>query len=163
MSTIHSTFKKKDLLTVIRNNKLNINIDFSRDRIAKEISKYIDEYNLQFLYKENTRKSLSIRDKEHIIKLCRKIKTFCKSGLDINKGLYNNLDELITDTIFISSYGEISTVRKVVKIVEGNINIKFPIVIPDYIKEEIQERKKYKIDQVPCLQIKRGSFYIDLA
>ena len=163
MCKIHPTFKKKDLIVVIRNKKLDINIDLSRDKIAKEISKHIDEYNLQYLYKENTRKALSIRDKEHIIKICRKIKTFCKSGLDINKGLYNNLDELITDTVYISSYGEISTVRKVVKIVEENINIKFPIVIPDYIKEEIEQRKKYKIDQVPCLQIKRGSFYIDLA
>jgi len=163
MCKIHPTFKKKDLIVVIRNKKLNINIDLSRDKIAKEISKYIDEYELQYLYKENTRKALSIRDKEHIIKICRKIKTFCKSGLDLNKGLYNNLDELITDTAYISSYGEISTVRKVVKIVEENINIKFPIVIPDYIKQEIEERKKYKIDQVPCLQIKRGSFYIDLA
>jgi len=163
MCKIHPTFKKKDLIVVIRNKKLNINIDLSRDKIAKEISKYIDEYELQYLYKENTRKALSIRDKEHIIKICRKIKTFCKSGLDLNKGLYNNLDELITDTVFISSYGEISTVRKVVKIVEENINIKFPIVVPDYIKEEIEQRKKYKIDQVPCLQIKRGSFYIDLA
>ncbi len=163
MCKIHPTFKKKDLIVVIRNKKLDINIDLSRDKIAKEISKHIDEYDLQYLYKENTRKALSIRDKEHIIKICRKIKTFCKSGLDINKGLYNNLDELITDTVFISSYGEISTVRKVVKIVEENINIKFPIVVPDYIKEEIEQRKKYKIDQVPCLQIKRGSFYIDLA
>jgi len=163
MCKIHPTFKKKDLIVVIRNKKLDINIDLSRDKIAKEISKHIDEYDLQYLYKENTRKALSIRDKEHIIKICRKIKTFCKSGLDINKGLYNNLDELITDTVFISSYGEISTVRKVVKIVEENINIKFPIIIPDYIKEEIEQRKKYKIDQVPCLQIKRGSFYIDLA
>ncbi len=163
MCKIHPTFKKKDLIVVIRNKKLNINIDLSRDKIAKEISKHIDEYDLQYLYKENTRKALSIRDKEHIIKICRKIKTFCKSGLDLNKGLYNNLDELITDTVFISSYGEISTVRKVVKIVEENINIKFPIVVPDYIKEEIEQRKKYKIDQVPCLQIKRGSFYIDLA
>ena len=163
MCKIHPTFKKKDLIVVIRNKKLDINIDLSRDKIAKEISKHIDEYDLQYLYKENTRKALSIRDKEHIIKICRKIKTFCKSGLDLNKGLYNNLDELITDTVYISSYGEISTVRKVVKIVEENINIKFPIVVPDYIKEEIEQRKKYKIDQVPCLQIKRGSFYIDLA
>lgn len=108
----------------------------------------------------NNEKKLTIKNRDEIIKVARKVKTFCKSGLDISKGIYKNNDELIADTIYISNYGEISSVRKAVKLVEQMLDIKIPLQIPPDIKKDLDEKAKLKKDQIPRLQINYGKFFV---
>jgi hypothetical protein len=105
-------------------------------------------------------KKLSIKNRDEVIKIARKVKTFCKSGLDISKGIYNNNDELISDTVYISNYGEISSVRKAVKLVEEALDLKIPLQIPEDIQKDINEKEKLKKDQTPRFQVKYGKFFV---
>jgi hypothetical protein len=108
----------------------------------------------------NNEKKLTIKNRDEIIKVARKVKAFCKSGLDISKGIYKNNDELIADTIYISNYGEISSVRKAVKLVEQALDLKIPLQIPPDIQKDLNEKEKLKKDQVPRLQINYGKFFV---
>jgi hypothetical protein len=105
-------------------------------------------------------KKLSIKNRDEVIKIARKVKTFCKSGLDISKGIYNNNDELISDTVYISNYGEISSVRKAVKLVEEALDLKIPLQIPEDIQKDINEKEKLKKDMTPRFQVKYGKFFV---
>lgn len=159
--SIHNSYKKKELVEIIQNNNININIKWSRDNICKELLKVIDKYNLHFLYTENENKTLSVQEKDKIISIARKIKSFINSGLDLNKNIYNNNDELIFDTVYISNYGEISSVRKAVKLVENTLNIKIPLQIPEKVKKELYEKEQLKKKQIPCLQVNTGKYYVN--
>lgn len=159
--SIHISYKKKELVEIIQNNNININIKWSRDNICKELLKVIDKYNLHFLYNENENKTISVQEKDKIISIARKIKSFINSGLDLNKNIYNNNDELIFDTVYISNYGEISSVRKAVKLVEYTLNIKIPLQIPEKIKKELYEKEQLKKKQIPCLQVNNGKYYVN--
>jgi len=105
-------------------------------------------------------KKLSIKNRDEIIKIARKVKTFCKSGLDTSKGIYKNNDELITDAVYISNYGEISSVRKAVKLVEEALDLKIPLQIPEDIQKDINEKEKLKKDMTPRFQVKYGKFFV---
>tara|TARA_R100000664_G_C2707682_1_gene105650 strand:+ start:88 stop:420 length:333 start_codon:yes stop_codon:yes gene_type:complete len=105
-------------------------------------------------------KKLTIKNRDEIIKVARKVKTFCKSGLDISKGIYKNNDELIADAIYISNYGEISSVRKAIKLVEEVLDLKIPLQIPEDIKKDLDEKEKLKKDQTPRFQVKYGKYYV---
>ena len=105
-------------------------------------------------------KKLTIKNRDEIIKVARKVKTFCKSGLDVSKGIYKNNDELIADAIYISNYGEISSVRKAVKLVEKVLDLKIPLQIPEDIKKDLEEKEKLKKDQTPRFQVKYGTYYV---
>jgi len=108
-------------------------------------------------------KKLSIKNRDEIIKTARKVKSFCRSGLDISKGVYKDNDELIADAIYISNYGEISSVRKAVKLVEDIFDIKIPLQIPVDIKKDLDEREQLKKDMIPRFQINHGKFYVEFA
>jgi hypothetical protein len=105
-------------------------------------------------------KKLTIKNRDEIIKVARKVKTFCKSGLDISKGIYKNNDELIADAVYISNYGEISSVRKAIKLVEESLDLKIPLQIPEDIKKDLDEKEKLKKDQTPRFQVKYGTYYV---
>ncbi len=158
--SIHFSYKKKDLTKIIQDNNININIKLKRENICKELLNYIDEYNLQYLYKQNENMSITIKDRDEIIKTARKIKSFINSGLDTSKNIYINNDELIFDAVYISQFGEISSVRKAIKLVEETLNIKIPIIIPEKVQEELDEREKLKKDMIPKLQVKTGKYYV---
>ncbi len=158
--SIHFSYKKKDLTKIIQDNYLDINIKLNRENICKQLVNYIDEYNLQYLYKQNQNMSLTIKDRDEIIATARKIKSYIRSGLDISKNIYQNNDDLIYDAVYIAQYGEISSVRKAIKLVEETLNIKIPLIVPDKVQEELNEKDKLKKDMVPRLQIKSGKYYV---
>ncbi len=158
--SIHFSYKKKDLTKIIQDNYLDINIKLNRENICKQLVNYIDEYNLQYLYKQNENMSLTIKDRDEIITTARKIKSFIRSGLDTSKNIYENNDDLIYDAVYIAQYGEISSVRKAIKLVEETLNIKIPLIVPDKVQQELDEKEKLKKNMIPRLQIKSGNFYV---
>ncbi len=159
--SIHSSFTKKDLCKIIDKHNLNININLNRNNICKEILNYIDEYNLQYLYKENEFKKLSIKEKDNVILIAKKIKSFVKSGLDINKNTYKSQDDAISDAIYIGQYGDISSVRKAIEILNKSLNIEIPIIISENIKKTLEEKEQIKKNSVPTLQVKYGKFFVE--
>ncbi len=160
LRSIHSTFTKKDLTKIIEKHNLNININLNRNNICKEIIKYVNEYNLEYLYEENQFKKLTIKEKDEVILIAKKIKSFVKCGLDTNKNLYSELDNAISDAIYIGQYGQISSVRKAVISLNKALNIEIPMIIPDNVKKMLEEKEQIKKDSVPTLQVKQGKFWV---
>jgi len=158
--SIHFSYKKKDLIKIIEDNNININIKTNRINICNELVNYIEEYKLNYLYNQNENMSITIKDRDEIISTARKIKSFIRSGLDISKNIYTTNDDLIFDAVYIAQYGEISSVRKAIKLVEETLNIKIPLIVPAKVQEELNEKKKLKKDMIPKLQVKTGSFYV---
>ncbi len=158
--SIHFSYKKKDLTKIIQDNYLDINIKLNRENICKQLVNYIDEYKLQYLYKQNENMSLTIKDRDEIITTARKIKSFIRSGLDTSKNIYENNDDLIYDAVYIAQYGEISSVRKAIKLVEETLNIKIPLIIPDKVQQELDEKQQLKKNMIPRLQVKTGKYYV---
>ena len=40
------------------------------------------------------------------------------------------------------------------------LDIKIPIIIPENIQKDLNEKEKLKKDQIPRLQIKQGKFFV---
>jgi len=158
--SIHFSYKKKDLIKIIEDNNININIKTNRINICNELVNYIEEYKLNYLYNQNENMSITIKDRDEIISTARKIKSFIRSGLDISKNIYTSNDDLIYDAVYIAQYGEISSVRKAIKLVEETLNIKIPLIVPVKVQEELNEKEQLKKDMIPKLQVKTGSFYV---
>jgi len=161
LRSIHSTFTKKDLTKIIEKHNLNINPNLNRNNICKELLKYVKEYNLEYLFEENEFKKLSIKEKDNVILIAKKIKSFVKCGLDINKNLYSDLDNAISDAIYIGQYADISSVRKAVNSLSEALNIKIPMIISDNVKKMLEEKEQIKKDSVPRLQVKQGKFWVE--
>jgi len=163
LRSIHSTFTKKDLTKIIEKHNLNINPNLNRNNICKELLKYCEapEYNLEYLFEENQFKKLSIKEKDNVILIAKKIKSFVKCGLDINKNLYSDLDNAISDAIYIGQYADISSVRKAVNSLNKALNIEIPMIISDNVKKILEEKEQIKKDSVPRLQVKQGKFWVE--
>jgi len=131
---------------------LNINVNLNRNNICKEILNHVQEYNLEYLYEENKFKKLSIKEKDNVILIAKKIKSFVKSGLDLNKNLYNSNDDAISDAIYIGQYGDISSVRKAITLLNTALNIQIPIIISENLKKSLDE--KVEIKKKVCLHYK---------
>tara|TARA_R100000541_G_scaffold12646_1_gene21136 strand:+ start:285 stop:788 length:504 start_codon:yes stop_codon:yes gene_type:complete len=157
---IHSTFTKKDLCKIIEKYNIDINIKNSRSEICKELLKYIETYNLEYLYETNIFKKLSIKEKDEVILIAKKIKSYVLSGCDNNKSLYNNTDEVIADGIYISQYGDISSVRKAITLLNESLDIKINLNISEKVQKVLNEKNQIKKDSVPKLQVKQGKFYV---
>ena len=161
LRSIHSTFTKKDLTKIIEKHNLNINPNLNRNNICKELLKYVKEYNLEYLFEENQFKKLSIKEKDNVILIAKKIKSFVKCGLDINKNLYSDLDNAISDAIYIGQYADISSVRKAVTCLNKALNIEIPMIISDNVKKILEEKEQIKKDSVPRLQVEQGKFWVE--
>ena len=161
LRSIHSTFTKKDLTKIIEKHNLNINPNLNRNNICKELLKYVKEYNLEYLFEENQFKKLSIKEKDNVILIAKKIKSFVKCGLDINKNLYSDLDNAISDAIYIGQYADISSVRKADTCLNKALNIEIPMIISDNVKKILEEKEQIKKDSVPRLQVKQGKFWVE--
>jgi len=161
LRSIHTSFTKKDLCKIIEKFNLNINVNLNRNNICKELLNHVEEYNLEYLYEENKFKKLSIKEKDNVILIAKKIKSFVKSGLDLNKNLYNSNDDAISDAIYIGQYGDISSVRKAITLLNTALNIQIPIIISENLKKSLDEKVEIKKKSVPTLQIKYGKFYVD--
>ena len=144
LRTIHSTFTKKDLTKIIEKHKLNININLNRNNICKELLKYVKEYNLEYLFEENQFKKLSIKEKDNGILIAKKLKSFVKCGLDTNKNLYSDLDNAISDAIYIGQYADISSVRKAVISLNHALNIEITMIISDNVKKNVRRKRTNK-------------------
>lgn len=161
METIHSTFTKKDLTKIITQRKLCIDCNNSREHICKELSPLIKDLKLEYLFEPNNFKKLSIKEKDQVILIAKKLKSYVSCGLDNTKSLYKNTDDAISDAVYIAQYGDISSVRKAVELLNNALNINIPLNISENIQKILEEKKKIKKDSVPRFQIKQGKYYVE--
>jgi len=161
---IHKTFSKQDLVDLI--NDLNLPITHSHQDNKKSLQgKFIEclkkditidknFYNLEnkeqlihYLENSNSRKVLTIKEKDQVMKTCKRIIQYCKSNYDITITEYNTTQDIIDDMNWIKQYGDIPSVRRCCKLMDLDIKmggLSFKPLISPQVKRELDAKKKVK-------------------
>ncbi len=163
MVVIHKSHSKKDLLNIIQIFKFDIgNTDkFKKKDIVKRLQQYIllldniepelevymffDIIELkQFLCNCNPKKVLTIKEKNNVINICKKIKNYCYNKYELSVSLYDDYDEILEDAKYIEPYGDIPSVRKVCNLLNKDIYYNFNLS-PKMSKQTIKELENKRL------------------
>jgi len=180
ISMIHNSHSRKDLLEMsdIFNIRIEDKYDLSKKDLAKnfwvalEKMKTIEPDNqyyflndkielIEYLKSPHQTKSLTIQDKQEIIKFSRYIIYYCEHGYNINSR-FNSLQELIQIATYISNYGDIATCRRALKLLSLDKKITPPIQpkISKRVEKELEEKRKIKNDCMNKLRVSNGKVIV---
>jgi len=163
---IHKSHSKTDLTELINN--LNLRIVFSHQDNKKNIQDKLSEFlknkkiNIEknnfykiknrddlilFLQTKNPKKSLTIKEKEDVMKICKSIIQYCKNNYDLDCCDYSTLKEIEDDMDFIKQFGDIPSVRRCCKLLKDDINFSgnsFTPLISPQIQKDLEQKNKIK-------------------
>jgi hypothetical protein len=159
---IHSTYTKKDLVNIINEYKIDIDTSLTRFNIVKLFhnNDYITQYNLHFLCDENPNKVLSIKEKNNIVLKAKQINSLQKNGFNLSKSLFTSHYDVISTALFLSNYGDISSVRRAVKFVNEFYDKNIVCKISQRVRQNLMIKEEIKSNSVPCLQFNKGTFLV---
>ncbi len=174
---IDKSFSKTDLIDLI--NDLNIPVVHSHQDNKKDIQdKFIKSLNqkldipenfykiktkddlINYVRNKNPKKTLSIKEKQNVMKICKKIIQYCKSNYDLDTTDYKDYQELIDDMDYIKQFGDIPSARRCCKLMNQDIKtggIKFTPLISPQVKKELEEKNNVKKVKTYKLTIKRAT------
>ena len=161
---IHNSHSRKDLLELsdIFSIRIEDKFDLSKKDLAETFWKSLlkmrtivpdDQYYFlenknelkEYLSSPHQTKSLTIMDKQEIIKYSRYIIHYCNHGFSLFPH-FKDIQELIQIATYISNYGDIATCRRALKLLKSDKKIS-PIIYPKIskrIQKEIEEKDKLK-------------------
>jgi phage host-nuclease inhibitor protein Gam len=134
------------------NEKLTIPENFYKIKTKEDLINYIKN--------KNPKKTLSIKEKQDVMKICKKIIQYCKSNYDLENTDYNNYQELIDDMDYIKQFGDIPSVRRCCRLMNDDVKtsgIKFIPLISPQVKKELEEKNNVKAVKTYKLTIKRAT------
>lgn len=165
---IHKSHSKTDLIYLI--NELNIPVIFSHSDNKKslhdklksmfdksfEINNKDNVYQIKndidlksYLINPNPKKSLSVKEKNDLMSLCKNIIFYCKNNYDIEKSAYYETEQQIKDDMdYIKQFGDIPSVRRCCRLMNLQLPLKnhyVPLISP-------QMQKKLK-EKASCSQV----------
>ena len=161
---IHKTFSKTDLIEMIID--LNLPVVYShqdsksdihqklKECLKKELEFTTNFYKIEnkdglinFLENQNPKKTLSIKEKQNVMKICKKIIQYCKSNYDLTATDYLTQRDLIDDLDYIKQFGDIPSVRRCCKLMNKDVKcggVQFKALISPKMQKELDEKKKTK-------------------
>lgn len=172
---IHKTHSKRELIEIMAHYRIFIGEDptqYNKKELQQVIIDTIpkikdDDINydnkylcnsvedfINYLVSYNTKKVLSVKEKENLMKISKRLNNYCKNDYNLDFTMYGNIYEIINDAQKISKYGHSPTIRKTLKLLnlDPKINIELkPCLSPtdafDLLEQEkdLQEKKKKKI------------------
>lgn len=172
---IHKTHSKRELIEMMAHFRIFIGEDPTQynkkelqqviidtiPKIKDDDIKYDNKYLcnsvedfINYLVSYNTKKVLSVKEKENLMKISKRLNNYCKNDYNLDFTMYGNIYEIINDAQKISKYGDSPTIRKTLKLL--NLDPKINIVLKPCLspsdamdlleqEKELQERKKKKI------------------
>ena len=176
---IHKSHSKTDLIDLI--NDIGLPIVFSHQDNKRDIQAKYEEVLLKkfdfkpnfykienidglknYLENTNPKKTLSIKEKQNVMMICKHIINYCKNGYDINISKYESPKDLQDDMDFIKQFGDIPSVRRCCKLMNddfhfGGVNFK-PYISPQ--TQKILDEKtavKGKKNTIYKLQIRKAT------
>ncbi len=160
MKKIHYSYDKKSLVEIIKLHNIDINLLYTRYNICKELVKYVDKYNLHYLYKENLQPKLTIIKKKQIIYVAKQVSAYCLSYKPDE--IFDTNEIFIKHVEYILPYGDTPSVRKAIERVNFfHPELHFEPNISDHTKCIIKRQKIVKEHIKPKgLKIKTGKFVL---
>jgi len=144
------------LLDLVQNKEKHI--DFTTDNVYK-ITNYKDlKY---YLKNKNPKKTLSIKEKNDVMKICKNIIQYCNNGQRIElSNYYNDTQQIKDDMDYIKQFGDIPSVRRCCKLMNEFRKEEdkfFPVISPQ-VQKLLQDKVITKTKIEGKLVIKRGGF-----
>ena len=161
---IDKSHSKTDLIELIndlnlpivhshQDNKNDIQTKF-KECITKKFDIHDNFYNINnkddlisYLENKNPKKVLTIKEKQNVMLLCKKIIQYCKNDYDLTITDYNNQQELIDDMDYIKQFGDIPSARRCCKLMNEDPKIggiKFKPFISAQVQKDLDQKKKTK-------------------
>jgi len=182
METIHKSHSRLDLVELINN--LNIPVIFSHSDNKKDIcekmiiffEKKIDinfednvykiknNRDLQlYLKNENVKKSLSVKEKNTVMAICKSIISYCNNGYMIENSTYNDLQTIQDDMLYILQFGDIPSVRRACKLMNRDLKSinHYKAIISPQMEKKIKDKQLSKHCIYSSLIVKTGEFVIN--
>ena len=168
---IHSSHSKKELYEVIEVFKLQIH-DY-RDKMKSELCKdilyelskvddiksdsdvfYIESKKelLDYLRNPNQSKVLTIKQKNDVMVIAKRIISYCKNGFFLSAHYYE-WDDLYKDALYISRYCDIPSCRRAINLFNGDYKLdkKITPIISPKVKRTLDKQRLLKSELVPKL------------
>lgn len=174
---IHKSHSKTDIIELINN--LDLKVVFSHQDNKKDIQNKLVEllctpitikpnfYNIEnkdglihFLSNINPKKTLSIKEKNNVMILCKHIIQYCKNNYDLEHSKYNTLKELQDDMDYVKQFGDIPSVRRCCRLINNDPKFsgcKFTPLISPQAQKELDDKKTVNTKTLNILKIKRGT------
>ena len=181
IKSIDKSHSKNDLIDII--NTINVPIVFSHSNNKRDIQDKLIElferndyiafepnvYKIEnlndlriFISNPNPKKILSVKDKQVIMLICKEISKFCKNKYIISKTNYKTLRDLEDDMLYIITYGDLPSVRRVCRLMNNNIQrsqLWTPVISPQ-IRKILEEKHKSKHVNPSSIVITKGTYKI---
>ena len=102
---------------------------------------------ISYLENKNPKKTLTIKEKQAVMLICKKIIQYCKSDYDLTITDYNDQKELIDDMDYIKQFGDIPSARRCCRLINEDPKmggLKFKPLISPSVQKELDQKKKTK-------------------
>ena len=174
---IHKSHSKTDLIDLI--NHVNLKVVFSHQDNKRNIQDKLYElletqfaieknfYNIdnkdgliQYLTNQNPKKTLTIKQKNDVMMICKHIIQYCKNNYEISHTKYDTMKDLQDDMDYIKQFGDIPSVRRCCRLMNEDIKmngIKFNPLISPQVKKDLEEKKTMKKNYVIPLTINHAT------
>lgn len=179
IKSIDKSHSKTDLINIITSTKAPIvfshmcNKKTIQDKLSelfKENANLIfDEnvYNITslnelriYISNPNPKKTISVKEKQTIMAVCKEIIKYCKNKYLIEKSNYKTIRDLEEDMRWISQYGDLPSVRRVCKMMNNNIqkSQEWNPVISPQVKKILDDKEKSKSTPSFGIKVANGDF-----
>jgi hypothetical protein len=171
---IHKSHSKTDIIDLINN--LGLKVVFShqdnkkdiQSKLLKILEQKIDIQEnfykienrdglIQYLSNVNPKKTLTIKEKNNVMMLCKHIIQYCKNNYDLGYTKYENIKELQDDMDFIKQFGDIPSVRRCCRLMNDDQKFggyKFIPFISPQAQKELDDKKVVKSKSLNILKIR---------
>ena len=177
---INKTHSKKELMKIIEtydidiknaNKYKKIELSFLLSKALEQLENINPHENYHFqnivelkqhLSNINPSKLLSVKEKNNVILICKKIKHFCRNNYLINNTDYISIKALYRDANYIKDYGSIPSCRKCIKELNKYPDrpYKIDVVIPLQTQRELDLKDNLKQETNGYFKVKRGKVLI---
>jgi len=178
---INKSFSKGDMLDIIRQFNLDIPNCNNMDKLKLSITlwSYVNnlkdiqpdteiylieskEELIKYLAGHNPDKLLSVKDKSKLMNFCKEVIIYCNNGYNIECSSFNTVEEIYIPTRDIAIHGDIPSVRRAIRLLNKDINLKDKIepIISNKMKKQIEVKKKKKVKNYYGLISKRGDYLV---
>jgi hypothetical protein len=180
---IHKSFSKNDLIEII--NLLNLPIRFNHSDNKKTIqSKLIDFINEEkpfdiidnyhninskaslkhFILKTNPKKTLTIKEKNDVMKIAKFIINYSKSNYDLdNHPYYSNHQQIKDDMDYIKQFGDVPSVRRCCRLLKDDPQfacVEFKPLVSPQVQQLLDEKQIIKRKFFPSLKWSEDSVLV---
>ena len=117
----------------------------------------------EYLQKPNPDKILSVKQKQKIMRFTKEVIVYCNNGFNLDYSIFNSYEEIHIPMTDISIHGDIPSVRRSIKLLNEDPNLKEKIVpiISNKMKKQLEKKKNKKVKTYYGLIRKEGNFIIE--